>query len=420
MKALFINPNWKELVSRKGKIINRPWPPLDLLNCAAVLEKNGIDSEILDARAKNYSLEYINNKIKEVDFVFITSSPLDRWQCPNLEIEDFISFVKTLVNKEKIYLLGVHATLNPEQLLNATKAKGVIAGEPEFAVLPICQNKTNSNIIEPIEVDLDQLPMPAYHKIDLNDYYYEPMGQRFVLLETARGCPNQCIFCLKVMYGQRIRFKNIAKVKEEIDYVVGKLEAKNLYFFDLEFTLDKSRVKELAEYIIQKGYKFNWCCQTRADAIDQELLDLMHQSGCTLIHFGIEAGSQRVLDATQKRISLDKIKTGLKMTRKAGITSLGFFMLGFPGETEAEMNQTIDFAKEIDPDFASFHAFVPYPGSKIVENNQGVNLSPDKHVDQIAKKAFWQFYLRPSYILATLVRPKQLLNQLKLFYNFIK
>jgi len=420
MKVLFINPNWKELVSRQGKIINRPWPPLDLLNCAAVLEKHKISSEILDARARNYSLEYINNKIKEVDLVFITSSPLDRWQCPNLEIEDFISFVNSLSNKEKIFLLGVHPTLDPDPLLQATAVKGVIAGEPEFGVLSVCQNKTSPNIVGPIEVNLEQLPLPAYHKINLDDYYYEPMGKRFALLETARGCPNQCVFCLKVMYGKMIRFKSIQRVKEEIDYTVKKLGAKNIYFFDLEFTLDKSRVREICQYIIQKEYKFHWCCQTRADAVDQELLHLMHKAGCRLIHFGIEAGSQRVLDATCKRISLDKIKAGLKMTRKAGITSLGFFMLGFPGETEEEMKATISFAKEIDPDFASFHAFVPYPGTKIVANNPGACLTPDKNVDKLARKAFRQFYLRPSYILATLLRPKQLLNQLKLFYNFIK
>ncbi|MEA3492770.1 MAG: radical SAM protein [Candidatus Margulisiibacteriota bacterium] len=383
MKALFVNPNWKELVSKKEKLVNRPWPPLDLLNYAATFP----ESEILDLRAKNRPLEYINNKIRESDTVYITSSPMDRWQCPNLGIDDFVQFINSLVDKEKIHLLGVLPLLYPEKLLQKTKVKGIVKA-------------------------LAEGPLPAYEKIDLDNYHYELMGGRFAILETARGCPYQCSFCLKIMYGDKVIKKDIQKVKEEIDLLV-KLGAKNIYFIDLELTIEKERVRAIANYIIEKEYKFNWCCQTRADAIDRELLALMKSSGCKLIHFGIESGSQRVLDSTNKKISIQKIRLGIKLTKEAGIKTAGFFMFGFPGETKQEMEQTIEFAKELDVDYASFHAVIPYPGTKITK-------APDESVSKLVKKAYINFYFRPIRIISALLRPKLLFNQVKLFYNFIR
>lgn len=397
MKALFINPN---LRSR----FKRPWPPLDLLNCAALFQ----DSEILDLRAG----DKIKNQLEESDLIFITSSPLDRWQCPNMEIEYFIKFVNSLKNREKIYLLGVHATLYSEKLMQQTKVKGIIKGPPEAAVRLIGQNPNISGIISPLDVDLNTFPLPAYNKIDLNNYHYELMGNRFAILETARGCPFQCSFCLKIMYGNKVIKKDLQKVKEEIDLLV-KLGAKNIYFIDLELTIEKDRVKTIANYIIEKKYKFNWCCQTRADAIDRELLALMKRSGCKLIHFGIESGSQRVLDSTNKKITIEKIRKGISMTKEAGIETAGFFMFGFPGETQQEMEQTIKFAKELNVDYASFHAVIPYPGTQITK-------APETSVSKLVKKAYIKFYLRPGRVISALLRPKLLFNQVKLLYNFIK
>ncbi|MGB9613862.1 MAG: B12-binding domain-containing radical SAM protein, partial [Candidatus Margulisiibacteriota bacterium] len=339
-------------------------PPLDLLNCAALLDLNGFTTEVLDARAMKLTLAEIKNKVLESDLTFITSSPLDRWQCPNLEVEDFISFVNLLGNQEKIYLMGALATIYPQELLSRTKVRGVIKAEPENAVLAVCRGETKTKIIEPIEVDLGNLPIPAYSKINLDYYYYELMGKRFALLETARGCPFQCSYCFKVMYGDRVRKKPIEKVKEEIDYLVKEIKAENIYFIDLEFTLERSRVNEICEYIVTKGYRFHWCCQTRADAVDYEMLKLMRKSGCTLIHYGVESGSQRVLDFIKKGITLEKITEAFAWTKRAGIAVAGFFMLGFPEETEEEMNETISFAQKLNPDYASFHVVIPYPGTK--------------------------------------------------------
>ena len=454
MKVLLINPSWKELVSRKSKILNRPWPPLSLLNCAALLKKDNIDSEVIDMRADKKSrrlkpsrllsgqaattssrrlkpaatIQYMKDKIKEADLTFVTSTPMDRWQCPNPEIMDFISFINSLEQKDKIYLMGAHVTLYPEKILDLTKVRGVIKGQPEFAVLSICQEKIKDRIVEPIEVNLDDIPTPAYEKINLNNYYYELMGKRFALLETVRGCPFSCMFCFKVMYEDKLKYRSIQRIKEDIDYVALKLKAKNVYFIDLEFTIDKDRVKEISDYIIQKGYKFNWCCQTRADAVDYDLLKTMRDSGCTLIHYGVESGSQKVLESVNKRVDLNKIEEVFKVTKELGISTAAFFMFGFPNETVDEMNETINFAKKINPDYASFHHVISYPGTKLFEGTRSEEMFPDVNFSEysrefilkIEKSAYKKFYLRPRYLISTLFRPKQLLKQLKLFYNIIK
>lgn len=428
MQVLLINPDWKELVSKKSRLINRRWPPLDLLNCSALLEKQGIETEVLDARAGSFSLETIQNKINAADLTFITSSPLDRWQCPNPEVEDFIAFIRQLENKQKVYVMGVHSTIYPEKILNATGVAGVIVGQPEFAVRQICQIKPQIKIIGSIEVDLGQFPLPRYDKIDLNDYYYELMGGRFALLETSRGCPFSCSFCLKRMYGDRVKKKPLEQIKKEIDYIVLNVKAKNVYFIDLEFTLEKEKVVQICEYILNQKYRFDWCCQTRADTVDRELLMLMRRAGCSLIHFGIDSGSQRILDMINKKTRLTAIKSGIELAGQAGIATAGFFMFGFPGETREEMNATIAFARSLPLDYASFHAVIPYPTTKLMNELLTDEMFPENNISQyskefltgLARHAYFAFYFRIRYIIRLFLKPGLLAKQIKLFYSFIK
>jgi len=422
LKALLINQTSGGL---KGwGLINRRWPPLDLLNCASLLEQNGIKAETLDLPIRPYPLRFINNKIKDSDIVFITSSSLDRWQCPNPEIEGFVSFVNSLEEKDKIYLMGVHATLYPEWLLNVTGVKGIVRGEPEFTSLEVCKGKTDSRIIGPIEVDLQRLPPPAYEKINLNDYYYELMGGRFALLETSRGCPFQCIFCFKLMYGNTVRKKDIENIRNDIDYVVRGCRARNVYFIDLEFALNKEDTMILLEHIIKMGLRFQWCCQMRVDGVNYQLLKLMYKAGCVLIHYGVESGSERILDMIKKGIDIEKIIKAIEMTKDAGIKVAIFFMFGFPSETEEEMDKTTAFAIKINPDYASFHTVIPYPKTRLSANKDISShiLLSNTHgfISEKVRRAYMRFYLRPAYILKAPFKISQLLRELKLFYSVIK
>jgi len=195
LKVLFVNPSWGSLISKKGGRFNRAWPPLDLLNCGALLEREGIRVEVIDARASNFSDDEIAQRAKDFDKVFITSSPIDRWQCPNLDLENFFSMLQPLP-KNNLYIMGVHGTLYPEMVLEKSGACALIRGEPEMTVLELCKTgnitavkgityKKDGQIVSNenrLSLNMSDLPIPAYHLIDINKYEYELLGGKLDVL----------------------------------------------------------------------------------------------------------------------------------------------------------------------------------------------------------------------------------------------
>lgn len=446
MKVLLINATWEVLVSRKGKRYNRFFPPLDLLTSAALLEKEGIEVEVFDANISGLSPSEIAHHASRFDKVFITSTPYYNWQCPNIDFDVFLNFIKPF-NKKNLYLMGTHCSVYPEKVLQLTEVAGIIRGEPEYTILEICQDKASKDIqgltfkmdggiISNPDRDLpplDQVPMPAYHLLNPKKYGYELLGDNLMVFEGSRGCPYKCIFCLQVMYGNRYRRKNVSKLIAEVDYAVQKLGVENGYFYDLEFTLNKDLVNKLCDHLIKKKYNFSWTCQTRADSVDPQILKKMKEAGCKLIHFGVETGSEKILELLNKKITLQQIKQGIEMTKQAGIETAGFFLFGFPGETEVDFMKTIDIAKRLDLTYTSFHVAIPYPGTEffnLLETNNSCLDFPEAYTKEhpleelksVARKAFLQFYLRPKYIFSRIFKgnPRSWLKQLRLFINFVK
>jgi radical SAM superfamily enzyme YgiQ (UPF0313 family) len=442
-KVLLVNPSWDGLVSRKGRRFNRTWPPLDLLNCAALLEQDGLSAGLIDARAVPTTPDTIRDAAARHDLVFVTSSPIDRWQCPNLDLSPFLA-VTHLVEPDKLYVMGTHGTVAPEALLTMTGARGVIRGEPEWAVRSLCEGQDPSEVPgvtylqggtivnnqEGDPVDLTTLPMPAFHLLDLRNYRYEILGGRFALLEATRGCHYRCHFCLLKMYGKGYRKKDPEQVVREVTYLVREAGAKTGYFIDLEFTAVRDDVWDLCERLASARLPFEWACQTRADYVDGPLLQLMKRAGCRLIHFGVESGSPRILAATNKRITLEQIERGIAETKQSGIDQLCFFMFGFPGETAGDMEATIAFAKRLSPTYASFHAVTPYMGTKLYEMSGSSELFPEalskEHdpliLQAIANRAFREFYLRPAMLWSRLRRVDVRLwrRQAALFWHYVR
>lgn len=424
MRVLLINPSWDRYVSHKGRRINRAWPPLDLLNCAALLEQIGVRVEILDARCRWVDPEEIARRALGFDKVFVTSSPLDRWQCPNLELDLFWERMKPLRHSQ-LHILGVHGTHYPDVMLQKTAAQVVVRGEPEWTVRDLCSGKPLSEIAgityrdgaviratpdRPLE-DLKQWPSPAYHLLDLNDYQYELVGERFVLLETTRGCPFPCTFCMRDMYGGRAyRQKTPEHVERDVAMAVEQNGAESGYFIDLEFSLNKKYSMEVCRRIEKFSSKWTWCCQTRADSVDPELLGAMKRAGCSLIHFGVETGSDRVLQAIDKKISFEQIQRGVAEAKAAGIQVACFFMLGFPGETDAEREQTLDFAERLNPTYASFHTVSPYPGTPLHKAKPWDHLYPEsvaegdeqRKLRRWEREAYRRYYLRFGFLMSFL------------------
>jgi anaerobic magnesium-protoporphyrin IX monomethyl ester cyclase len=449
---LLVNPNQSQLVSRLGKIYNRVWPPLSLANCAALLERDGREVRIIDANALRLAPEDLGVQARGCERIFICSSDLDRWQCPGLDLEPFLKSVAHLKKcSDELYVIGPHGTVRPKEILELTKAKAVIRGEPEVTVSEICRgtplNKIpglaypeNGEIVltgMPRPVDLNELPPPAFHLLPMDRYQYEVLGSRFTLLEGSRGCASRCRFCLLEMYGRGVRRKSVDKLAAEIESAVSRFGVKTAYFMDLEFTVLRSQVLELCDFLIRKQYDFRWTCQTRLDLVDAFLLGKMKAAGCSLIHFGVEAATDALLEKVNKQISIQQITEGMRLVHKSGIDSACFFILGFPGSGEEEWAGTIRFAKQLNPTYALFHIATPYPGTVLY--NDMLERDPDiagnalfpeacrrgedlKRLKSTIRKAYLEFYLRPGYIGRRLRRGNlnSLARQVKLMLGYIR
>ena len=445
MKVLLVNPNWQSKVSKKGKRFNRAFPPLDLMYCAAILEENGISVQICDANATGDSGKTAAENADDYDRIIITSTPYYKWQCPNLDFETFLDFLAPFP-KDNLYLYGAHCSLFPVEVLKTSNVAGLITGQPEPAILDLCKKEKSrvpalvyrdgdrilSNPMSS-QTDLDSLPMPAYHLVKDYAYRYDILGDRLMVFEGARGCPFKCIFCLQTMYNNTYRRKSPEKLIREVDRAVSQYGTKTGYFYDENFVSNKQMVGQLCEHLINKDCGFRWTCQTRPDSPDPGIFKLIKRAGCTLVHFGVESGSQKVLDTIGKRILVEDIKRTIGAAQQAGLRTVCFFMFGFPGEKSEDIEATIRLAIELNPTYASFHVAAPYPGTpffqSVVSNPAPLHFPQAytgeyslSELEKTARKAFCSFYLRPVYLVGRLagMRPSAIWRNLRLFLDFIK
>ncbi len=335
--------------------------------------------------------------------------------------------------------------MRPELFLSQVGCRALIRGEPEgpLAALAAAEGQpagipglsyvdAGRFVHEPDResMDLDALPSPAYDLIALSRYRYELMGPRLALLETSRGCPFSCTFCLKVMYGQTVRTKSSDRVLAETMEVVMRWKARNVYYMDLEFALHREKTLDLCRELKKLKLDFNWCCQTRVDSVDPDMLAGMKEAGCKLIHFGIETGIPSLLETTKKKLTREQMRRAIGWCRKLGLSTACFFLFGLPGETRTDRRATLSLARELNPTYASFHAAAPYPGADMGHLNRDTDpfpvcLDPEHNPAILArdiKGAFISFYLRPRYFRDHILFGSwpENLKKLRLFWDFIR
>jgi radical SAM superfamily enzyme YgiQ (UPF0313 family) len=276
--------------------------------------------------------------------------------------------------------------------------------------------------------DLDGLPFPARHLLPNPLYRYALWpGKKVATMITSRGCPYRCIFCDKSIFGSKWRARSAKNVLDEMEQIVKNLRIPSIIIYDDLFTLDKQRVQEICQGILERGLRFEWKCEGRVDRVDGEMLRWMKKAGCSLIAYGVESGNEMGLDYLQKGITLPQIRRAFELTRKAGIRPMAYFILGIPVETFEQSLRTIELAKELNPDYAQFSILSPYRGTKLYEeakakgwyaeveaNNpfdkdqkRPVLLSENWSADalkEILRRAHKEFYFRPGYILKRLRR----------------
>ena len=465
--VLLINPPVNlDRTLGKFKICAQATPPLGLAYIAAVLLKNKVQVNVLDAYAEDLSLEETLKRIEKINPKFIGITCLT----PTASISTHLAKkIKSILPESVIIFGGVHPTLLSNEVLNDESIDIVIRGEGEFTFREVIDvfmknrslkdikgisYKENKKIIhngyrEEIE-NLDEIPFPAWELFPVKLYrplphwtLVSPNIPIFPLL-TSRGCPYNCTYCSLNVTIKKFRTRSIKNVVDEIEYINKKFNVKQLMFWDATFPLKKERGIDICKEIIRRGLhkKVKWMCESRVNCIDYETLVWMKRAGCLRIAYGIEAGVQKLLDNIKKRFTLEQVRKAIKATKKAKIEILAYFMLGLPGETKELSQQTIDFAKELNAEYAKFNITVPYPGTElyrqaIKENcletkewdkyNSFTALSSDepvyvpkgmtkKELIKMTKKAYRDYYLRPTMMFKHLKKLSSL-NNIKIYLN---
>ena len=447
MEIVLVKPCWQYPIAGADHTYNRRWPPLELLNSAAILEADGHRVRIVDAQAERLPPEQVADRVGRPDMVLVTSSALDRWQCPSLELGPVMAVLARLRGcTDRLFLTGFHGTVQPVAMLTASGVDAVLRGEPERTIQQLAADRPWEEIPgltfqrlgrvvatpDAPPVDMTTLPIPAMHLVDVKRYRYEILGPRMMVLEGTRGCPYPCAFCSRVIQGTRLRSKTAEQLGREVEAATEKCGVRSIYFIDLEFTAARKLAEGICRYLIDRKIAVRWCCQTRTDQVDEPLLRLMKQAGCRLIHFGVESGSDRIAALTRKQITVEQQRRGVELAKRVGIETLCFFLLGYPGETKAEMEQTIRLAMELRPTYASFHRVSPYQGTPLYEASAGGSgeLFPAfagseaqrREVDQMVRHAIWSYYTRPGYMATRLLTssPLSLWRQLCLFAGYFR
>jgi len=424
-------------------------PSLGLGYLAATLINEGHKVNIIDCVARNISHENVIKTIKKEapDIVGITI--MSMFYKNALEL---IQMIQNNVNV-KIIIGGPHVSALPEHSLIESKADFAIVGEGEETlkelvakmnqeheyskILGICfwsDNKVVTTPPRPLIANLDTIAKPAWHLISPDTYPPSPHGGFYERHPTApiittRGCPFNCTFCAsKCTWKRKLRTRSAINVVDEIEFLINNFGIKEFHFEDDNFTFSKEHAMKVCNEIIKRKLDIVWACPNgvRIDKLDKELITRMKQSGCYLLAFGIESGSQTILDKANKKLDLKIVSTIINMTNDIGIKTWGFFLIGLPGDTNETIEATIKFSLSLPLDRAQFSNFIPLPGTDIynewsVNKNNNINWNnmyftgnavfeteelTSNELTSLQKKAFRSFYLRPTILIKTILNMK--------------
>lgn len=380
MRFLFINPNRYIAGDSIWAVVNSITPPLGLAALSAVLEAAGHEADIVDAYAENLSPEQILSRITpDTEMIGITSTT------PEIDgAAALVGIIRNHYADKTILMGGVHPTVFHEHLVADNVCDLVIRGEGEKAILRLAARQPMKDIpnltwkgadgevvVNPERdefVRLDDLPMPAYHKLPMGKYR-SAIGAAIrhpsIGMITSRGCPGKCTFCYSGMFGRKTRFLSADNVYQQMLFLKSRYGIREISFYDDTFTADRQRVEELCELLLSKRLGVSWSCFARVDTVKPEMLKLIKKAGCHQIMYGFETIDDNVLKAVNKRVTASQYADVVAWTKNANIDIRGAFMLGSPGETEDGMRSTIEYSKKIGIQYAIFNITTPFPGTAL-------------------------------------------------------
>jgi radical SAM superfamily enzyme YgiQ (UPF0313 family) len=424
-------------------------PPLNLCCLAASVEQAGYEVLIYDGEAEGTSEDHFREYLKaeKPDIVGINMVSVNFFGAL-----DTSRIIKDVLPDACVVCGGTHMMIFPDETLSYDSFDYGFTGEaeepflrflsflekgsPDLSQIPGLVYRVDDRVAvnEPygFNEDLDSLPFPAFHLLDLSKYKMPNTGDNLISLFLSRGCPFKCGFCFRGPQMQMIRFKSVDRAIEEITHVVEKYGVRSINFVDETITLNKKYFLEFAAKLKARNFDLEWQAPTRVTSLDEETVIAAKECGCHTFRLGIESGSDEILKRINKGISTSASRKAVALCRKHGIKTVGYFLIGYLGETEETIRQTIRFSKELGLDYAAFYPVTPFPETELYFESIERNLTPadywkdfilgNRH-DRIpfifpdagkwTAKAFRSFYFSPSYILRHMLTKKFYANFLE-------
>ena len=454
LRALLINPparftlrgNNPAVVDEHRGVV----PPLGLMYLAAYVRQfTHHEPAILDCPAEQIDYDALGGAIvaRRPDVVGITTMTFTL-----LDVVETVRAARNAAPDAKVVLGGPHVHLFPDETIRLPGVDYLVQGEGEVSFARLLDaieadqrpyaipgvvwrdgdRVVNNGMPELID-DLDGLPFPARDLTPLERYSSLLASRRGVTtMLTSRGCPYRCAFCMRSHLGKRFRARSPRNVVDEIEQCVA-MGIGEFLFYDDTFNLDRSRVVAICEQILSRGLDIGWDFRGRVDCVDLGMLQLAKRAGCQRVYFGVESGVQAHLDALDKGLDLGQVREGFSLAKQAGIATLAYFMIGLPGETRDDVLSTIEFARELEPDFAHITILTPFPGTPIYLGGLASGaikrdywrefaanptrefvppfwpgpLPPDE-LRELCTLAYKRFYVRPRYIARELLKVRSL------------
>ncbi|MCG2610857.1 B12-binding domain-containing radical SAM protein [Flavobacterium sp. SM15] len=399
----------------KEQKIMKPYPPLGLLYVSGYLLSKNIPNEVFDSTfsSPQEQLDFIQSKKPKVVAIYTNLMT-------KIEVVKLIKILKTEMHQfPKIILGGPDVTYNIENYLEAG-ADFLIIGEGEettFELYNAIINDSDFSTINGIAFlengvvvktpertkfrELDQLPLPNREAIPMEKYlktWKENHGESSMTISTQRGCPYTCKWCSTAVYGQSYRRRPAQLVAQEMKMLKEKYNPDALWFVDDVFTISHKWLTAFHEEVVKQNAQIRFECITRAERLNEEILKLLKEAGCFRIWIGAESGSQKIIDAMDRRVDVNHVKKMIQDTNALGIETGTFIMVGYPGENDSDISQTIHYLKEANPTHYTITVAYPIKGTSLYnEVENAITIQPDWQTSTDRQIDFKRTYSRKYY-----------------------
>lgn len=381
----------------KEKKIMRPYVPLGILYISAYLSQKGVTHRVMDSTFLSYET-YCEHLLQlKPSLIGIYTNLMTK-----LNVLKIIGFVQSHpdLRQCKIILGGPEIRHNARQYL-AHGADMLVLGEGEETFYELGEqflkqghlSKTVDGtafisdgelIFNPerkLIKDINTLPMPAREMINLKlygDAWKQFHGYSMYSMSTMRGCPYTCKWCSRAVYGGTYRRRSPKLVVDEMEYLRKNYQPDRIWFVDDVFTISHKWLKEFRDEVVNRQVLIPYEIITRADRMNEEVISWLKESGCFRIWIGAESGSQKIIDAMDRRVEVKQVRDMIVRARKAGMEAGTFIMLGYPGETREDIKETIEHLKAANPSFYTITLAYPITGTPLYEETKHSTVVPDE------------------------------------------